>query len=65
MSLEYSLKLFFGTSHTLYSVDKVDVLLEMEQWAEWAALVRVACSARFYISGDDIHLIHTVWPASA
>ena len=34
----------------VYGVDRVDIALEMEQWAKWAALVGAALSACFSIS---------------
>ena len=42
----------------LYSVDRVDITLEREQWAERAALARAAHSARFSNFWCNIHPIH-------
>ena len=40
----------------MYSVDRVDVALEMEQWVERAALAREVHSAQFSISGEAFTL---------
>ena len=37
-------------SFLVYRVDMVDVALEMEKWAKWAALACVASSAHCFIS---------------
>ena len=43
-------------SCNLYSVDKVDVALEMEQWAERAALASAAHKAHLFISLSCFYL---------
>ena len=40
---------------TAYSRYRVDIALEIEQWAEWAALARAACSDPFPISSQEIY----------
>ena len=43
----------------VYGVDRVDIALEMEQWAAGAAHASAALLALFYFR-CDIHPIHTV-----
>ena len=48
--LSHSLEALLSSlcQQNLYSVDRVDITLEMEQWAKQAAMARAAC---FFISG--------------
>ena len=47
-------------STSVYSLDRVDLAVQMEQLAEWAALARAACLSHFFHFLFYIHPIHTV-----